>query len=190
MLKSVQDQSEGEQASQLSQRLLEYQRQLKAISTPARTVDVGPIREARAAGQRLKALRLVREMLAQVPGEPALVEEQAILLDYARSLPQLADAQAGRRWEAVRNLSGEILKAHPDDAEVRRLWEAATFNLAVTHLRKYQVAPAQSLFEELVKATGDPEAAQHQRFAAAYLSRPTDPRYQIYVGNIELRVVE
>ncbi|MBP1619675.1 MAG: hypothetical protein H6Q02_442 [Acidobacteria bacterium] len=190
LLKSVQDQSEGEQAQQLSQRLLEYQRQLKASSTPARTVDVGPIREAIAAGQRLKALRLVRDGLAQVPGEPALIEEQAVLLDYARSLPQLADAQAGRRWETVRNLAGEILKAHPDDAEVRRLWEAATFNLAVTHLRKYQVATAQSLFDELVKATGDPEAAQHQRFAAAYLSRPTDPRYQIYVGNIELRVVE
>jgi len=42
----------------------------------------------------------------------------------------------------------------------------------------------------LTITTGDPEAAQHQRFAAAYLSRPTDPRYQIYVGNIELRVVE
>lgn len=190
LLQSVQDQSEGEQASQLSQRLLDYQRQLKARSAPSQTVDVEPIRQAIAAGQRLRALRLIREGLAQVPGEPALLAQQAVILEYARSLPQLADAQAGRRWETVRTVAGEILEQHADDPEVKRLWENATFNLAVTQLRKYQVAQAQALLGELVAATGDEEAARVQKFAASYLSRPTDPRYQIYVGNIELRIAD
>jgi tetratricopeptide (TPR) repeat protein len=190
LLQSVQDQSEGEQASQLSQRLLDYQRQLKARSAPSQTVDVEPIRQAIAAGQRLRALRLIREGLAQVPGEPALLAQQAVILEYARSLPQLADAQAGRRWETVRTVAGEILEQHADDPEVKRLWENATFNLAVTQLRKYQVAQAQALLGELVAATGDEEAARLQKFAASYLSRPTDPRYQIYVGNIELRIAD
>jgi len=190
LLQSVQDQSEGEQASQLSQRLLDYQRQLKARSAPTQTVDVEPIRQAIAAGQRLRALRLIRDGLALVPGEPALLAQQAVILEYSRGLPQLADAQAGRRWETVRTVAGDILEQHADDPEVKRLWENATFNLAVTQLRRYQVAQAQALLGELVKETGDEEAARVQKFAASYLSRPTDPRYQIYVGNIELRIAD
>jgi len=190
LLQSVQDQSEGEQASQLSQRLLDYQRQLKARSAPTQTVDVTPIQQAIAAGQRLRALRLIREGLGMVPGEPALLAQQAVILEYSRGLPQLAEAQAGRRWETVRTVAADILKQHADDPEVKRLWENATFNLAVTQLRKYQVAQAQALLGELVKETGDEEAARVQKFAASYLSRPTDPRYQIYVGNIELRIAD
>jgi hypothetical protein len=190
ILQSVQDQSEGEQASQLSQRLLDYQRQLKARSAPTQTVDVEAIRQAIAAGQRLKALRLIRDGLGQMPGEPALLAQQVVITEFARSLPQLADAQTGRRWETVRTLAADILKQHPDDPEVRRLWENATFNLAVTQLRKYQVASAHTLLGELVKATGDEEAARVQKFAASYLSRPTDPRYNIYVSNIELRIAD
>jgi hypothetical protein len=190
MLQSVQDQSEGEQASQLSQRLLEYQRQLKAKSAPTQAVDVEAIKQAIAAGQRIKALRLIREALGLAPGEPALLAQQAVIVEYARNLPQLADAQSSRRWETVRTVAAEILKQHPDDPEVNRLWANATFNLAVTQLRKYQVAAAHTLLGELAEATGDEEAAQHQRFAAAYLSRPTDPRYNIYVGNIELRIAD
>jgi hypothetical protein len=80
MLQSVQDQSEGELAQQLSQRLLEYQRQLKARSAPAQGASVEPIRQAIAAGQRLRALRLIREGLGLVPGEPALLAQQAVIL--------------------------------------------------------------------------------------------------------------
>jgi tetratricopeptide (TPR) repeat protein len=190
LLQSVQDQSEGEQAAQLSQQLLDFQRQLRARSAPAQGVNVEPIRQAIAAGQRLRALRLIREGLALVPGEPALLAQQAVVLEYARNLPQLADAQSGRRWETVRTVAADILKEHGDDAEVQHLWENATFNLAVTQLRKYQVASAHALLGELVAKTGDEEAARVQKFAASYLSRPTDPRYNIYVGNIELRVAE
>jgi tetratricopeptide (TPR) repeat protein len=190
VLQSMQDQSEGEHAARLSQRLLDYRSQLKAKSAPTQTVDVEAIRQAIASGQRLKALRLIREGLNQVPGEPALLAQQVVLTEYARTLPQLADAQTGRRWETVRTLAADILKQHPDDPEVTRLWENATFNLAVTQLRKYQVASAHTLLDELVKATNDEEAARVQKFAASYLSRPTDPRYNIYVGNIELRIAD
>ena len=81
-------------------------------------------------------------------------------------------------------------KDHSEDAELGKVWAVATYNLAVTSLRKYQVAPANSLLTELVKLGDDPAAAKLQLFARSYLSRPADPRYDLFVNNTELRKVD
>ncbi len=70
------------------------------------------------------------------------------------------------------------------------MWAVATFNVALAALRKYQVAAANSLLSELVRQGDDPQAAKLQAFSKSYLSRPADPRYDLFVNNLEMRKVE
>jgi hypothetical protein len=83
-----------------------------------------------------------------------------------------------------------VLKEHPGDTEAQRIWSVATFNAAVLQLRKYQVAQGHDLLEQLAIASPDPEALRLKDLAKSYLSRPADPRYQIFVTNVELRTLE
>ncbi|MGE5235664.1 MAG: hypothetical protein ACM3O7_04905 [Acidobacteriota bacterium] len=190
LLQSLQGQVEGEQATQLNQRILEYQRRLKAKAAASRKADTAPIRKLLAEGKRLKALRLVREGLAGFPGNADLLALQGEITAYSSSLPTLVNAGAGERWEDVRQLAQQILRDHPGDAEVRKVSENATFNQAVVLLRQYKVPEAHALLDDLVKQSNDPEALRLRDLAKSYLSKPVDPRYQIFVTNVELHPLE
>ncbi|MBZ5587585.1 MAG: hypothetical protein LAO05_03410 [Acidobacteriia bacterium] len=190
LLQSLQGQAEGEQANRVNQRVLEYQHRLKAKAAPKPVADGKVVREALAAGRRVKAMQLVRESLAKVPGDPELTSLQSEITTYAPVIPALANAVASKNWESIRSLAEQVLKGHPEDGESLRLWSVATFNVAVLHLRKYQVAEGHELLVELSKRVSDPDAARLQQLAKSYLSRPADPRYQIYVSNVDLRQLE
>jgi tetratricopeptide (TPR) repeat protein len=190
LLQSLQGQAEGEQANRVNQRVLEYQRRLKLTTAPPPVPESKAVAEAAAAGNRVKAMRMIRDGLARLPGDPELSRLQSEIASYSRVIGTLADAVGGRNWENIRNLSEQVLKEHPDDAEVRHLWSVATFNAAVIHLRKYQVAEGHDLLVQLSKYTQDPEVDRLKELANTYLSRPSDPRYQIFVTNIELRALD
>ncbi|HQT93036.1 MAG: hypothetical protein B7Z61_05480 [Acidobacteria bacterium 37-71-11] len=190
VLQSLQGQVEGEQANRVNQRILEYQRKLKATTAPAPATDSKAVKDALAAGLRVKAMGLVRAGLAKVPGDPELARLESELTAYAPALSPLADAVANKNWDSIRSLADQVLKSHPDDAEVGRLWSAATFNLAVIELRKYKVADGHKLLVELSKRATDPDVERLRELAKSYLSRPVDPRYQIFVSNVELRQVQ
>ena len=190
ILQSLQGQIEGEQANRVNQRVLEYQRRLKAKTAPAPATDAKAVNDALAAGLRVKAMSLVREGLAKVPGDPELTRLESELTAYAPALSPLADAVASKNWDSIRSLADQVLKSHPDDAEALRLWSAATFNLAVLELRKYKVADGHQLLVELSKRTTDPDVERLRELAKSYLARPVDPRYQIFVSNVELRRAE
>jgi tetratricopeptide (TPR) repeat protein len=181
--------AEGEEANQLNQKALEYTRQLRAkAKTPISTaVDA---RKALADGKRLRALQLAREGLARVPGDPELVALRDEVLAYSPAFATIADAAAGKKWDLVRAAAAEVVDRHPGDAEAERLWRAATFNAAVAALRAYQVAAAHRLLVELEKRGDDVEVRRLVELAGSYLSRPVDPRYQIFVGTIETRPLE
>ncbi|MDD5562760.1 MAG: hypothetical protein PHQ91_03525 [Thermoanaerobaculaceae bacterium] len=187
ILQSLQGQIEGEQANRVNQRVLEYQRRLKAKAAPAAVTDTKAIRDALAAGLRVKAMGLVREGLAKVPGDPELADLQSQIMAYAPAISPLADAVANKNWDAIRSLAEQVLNGHPDDAEALHLWSVATFNLAVLELRKYQVADGHELLVALSKRAPDPDVERLRELAKSYLSRPVDPRYQIFVSNVELR---
>lgn len=189
LLQSLQGQAEGDESNQLSQRVLEYQRRLKAQAAASRRTDTSPIREELAAGRRVKALRMVREALAKAPSDPDLTALQAEIVQSSPILPALLDAFAAGRWESARQLASQSLKAR-DDADVRRVWATATFNQAVVALRQYKVAEANGLLEELVKVTDDAEARRLKEMSVSYLSKPVDPRYQIFVSNLQMRALE
>jgi tetratricopeptide (TPR) repeat protein len=190
VLQSLQGQVEGEQANRVNQRILEYQRKLKAKTAPAPATDSKAVKDALAAGLRVKAMGLIRAGLAKVPGDPELARLESELTAYAPGLSPLADAVANKNWDSIRSLADQVLKSHPDDAEVLRLWSAATFNLAVIELRKYKVADGHELLVELSKRATDPDVERLRELAKSYLSRPVDPRYQIFVSNVELRQAE
>jgi tetratricopeptide (TPR) repeat protein len=181
--------AEGEEANQLNQKALEYTRQLRAKSKPA-VSQSSAARIALDEGKRLKALQLARDGLAKVPGDPELVALQEEITSYSQGFGQLADAIAGGRWESARVCATQILERHPGDPEAERLRQAATFNAAVAALRAYQVAAAHRLLLELGGKGDDPEVKRLTEMAGSYLSRPVDPRYQIFVGTIALRPVE
>jgi len=190
LLQSLQGQTEGEQANRVNQRVLEYQRRLKVKTAPPQVPESKAVADAVAAGNRVKAMRMIRDGLARVPGEPELLRLQSEIASYSPIIGALADAVGGRNWENIRTLSEQALKEHPDDAEVRRLWSVATFNAAVVHLRKYQVAEGHELLVQLSKYSQDPEVDRLRELANTYLTRPADPRYQIFVTNIELRALD
>jgi hypothetical protein len=181
--------AEGEEANRLNQRALEYTRQLRAKnrSGPA---AAGEARKALIEGRRLKAMLLVREGLAKVPGDPELVAVENEIVAYSPAYVALADAVASRKWESVRASAARILERYPGEEEAERHWRAATFNAAVAALRGYQVAAAHRLLQELQSKGDDPEVKRLTEMAGSYLSRPVDPRYQIFVGTIALRPLE
>ncbi|HVN76371.1 MAG TPA: hypothetical protein VMT19_08650 [Thermoanaerobaculaceae bacterium] len=190
LLQSLQGGIEGELANRVNQRVLEYQRRLKAASAPKPVASDQAVKNALAASHHVKAMILVREGLAKVPGDAGLVKLQSEITAYDPAIPALADAVAGKNWESIRSLTDQILKNHPEDPEALHLWSVATFNIAVLHLRKYQVAEGHELLVELSKRVTDPDADRLQQLAKSYLSRPVDPRYQIFVSNVDLRQVD
>jgi len=52
------------------------------------------------------------------------------------------------------------------------------------------VAQGHDLLVQLSIVSPDPETMRLKDLAKSYLSRPADPRYQIFVTNIELRTLE
>jgi tetratricopeptide (TPR) repeat protein len=190
LLQSLEGQAEGGQANQVNQRVLEYQRRLKAKAAPQPVADAKIVGDALASGRRVKAMRLLRDGLAKVPGDPELLKLQSEITTYSPTVPALADAIGNGNWETIRNLAGQVLKEHPDDSEVRRIWTVATFDAAILQLRKYQVAQGHDLLVELVKQAPDAEVQRLEELAKSYLSRPADPRYQIFVTNVELRTLD
>lgn len=190
VLENLSGQLEGEQANLVNERIQSLKKRLKAQATPVPSFDTKAIRATMEGGQRLKAWQMVQDGLAKVPSEPELLAIQGELTSYSASLPSLAAALREGNWEGVRQLSDRMRQDHPEDAELDRVWAVGTYNLAVASLRKYQVAPANSLLGELIKLGDDPAAVKLQQFARSYLSRPADPRYEIFVNNIELRKVD
>ncbi|HYB24152.1 MAG TPA: hypothetical protein VED41_10165 [Solirubrobacteraceae bacterium] len=190
LLQSLQGQAEGEQANRIGQRLLNYERRLKAKAAAPKGPDLTPARSALEAGNHVKALALVREALAKAPADPELNRLQAEIVAYSPEIPSLADAVARHNWESVRQLSADLVRAHPGDAEASTLWTVASYNFAVLLLRKYQVAQAHEVLGELAKTANDPDVDHLRQFAKSYLARPADPRYQFFVTDIELRAVK
>ncbi|MFI5142838.1 MAG: hypothetical protein ACHQHM_02275, partial [Thermoanaerobaculales bacterium] len=190
LLQSLQGQAEGEPANRINQRLLDYQRKLRAKTAPPKGADVAPIKSALAAGNQVKALQLVRDGLAKAPSDPELNHLQAEIVAYSPVVPALADAVSRRNWESIRQLSTDLMKAHPGDVEASQLWAVASYNFAVLLLRKYQVAQAHEALVELAKSADDPEVDHVRQFAKSYLARPADPRYQFFVTDLELRAVK
>jgi tetratricopeptide (TPR) repeat protein len=190
VLQSLQGGVEGEAANRVNQRVLEYQRRLKASTAPKPVANGQVVMDALAAGRRVKAMALVREGLAKAPGDAELTRLQSEITSYDGAISALSDAVAAKNWESIRSLTDQMLKNHPEDAESLRLWSVATFNVAVLHLRKYQVAEGHELLVELSKRVSDPDADRLQQLAKSYLSRPVDPRYQIFVSNVDLRQVD
>lgn len=189
LLKSLQGQTDGDESTQLSERVLEYQRRLKAQTAASRKTDTSPIREELNRGRRVKALRMVREALSKAPSDPDLTALQAEIVQSSPNLPALLDAFAAGRWESARQIASQSLRVR-DDADVRRVWATASFNQAVVALRQYKVAEANGLLEELVKVNDDAEARRLKEMSASYLSKPVDPRYQIFVSNLQMRALE
>jgi tetratricopeptide (TPR) repeat protein len=192
LLKSLQatEPLDGSIGNQVNQRILDYQRRLRSKATPPPTVPDKPIRDALAQGRRVEALRLVRQGLTRVPGDSELTRMQSEILAYSSTLGALADAVDARDMEKVRRNAQSLLDQHPDDAEARGLWSAATFNLALVMLRKYQVGSAKALLDELARRGDDEEIDRMRAFADRYIAKPVDPRYQIFVTNVELRPLE
>ena len=190
LLQSLQGGVEGETANRVNQRVLEYQRRLKASMAPKPAANGQAVKDALGAGRRVKAMGLVRESLAKFPGDAELTKLQSEITAYDAAIPALSDAVAARNWESIRSLADQVLKNHAEDTESLRLWSVATFDVALLHLRKYQVAEGHDLLVELSKRASDPDADRLQLLAKSYLSRQVDPRYQIFVSNVDLRQVD
>jgi hypothetical protein len=192
LLKSLQatEQLDGSVGNQVNQQILAYQRTLRSQAARTPSVVREPVREALAGGKRVKALRLVREALDRAPGDVELTQLQGEILAYSSFLAPLADAVDSHDMDKVRRNAQRLLEQHPDDAEARGLYDAATFNQALLMLRKYQVGAAKSLLDELARRGSDAEIDRVREFADRYTSRPVDPRYQIFVTNVELRPLE
>ncbi|NCO69348.1 MAG: hypothetical protein GW878_02350 [Acidobacteria bacterium] len=190
VLQSIQAQADGEQAKEISRRLLDYQRRLRAKAAQAKAVDLGPIRQAVAEGHRLKALQLIAESLVQAPGDLGLEAIRGEIVAWASALPDLLRTVQKGDWEGAQRAAAAIREQHPGDAAAQRAWQAATYNRAVALARAYRVAEANGVITQLANETTDADIERLRDMTKTYLTRPADPRYDIFVRNIELRPVE
>ena len=181
---------EGPQGQEVTQRVLELRRQLRARPTPTPALDTSKIREAISAGRRLTAMSLVREVRARAAGSPELDALAQELAAYSPALPAASEAVAQGQWEIARQRLAQILREHPDDAVVQQAWTAATYNHAVALLQRYEIAAANALLTELAGRSRDEQVVRLKDLATSYLSRPVDPKYEIFVGSLEFRRVE
>jgi hypothetical protein len=94
--------------------------------------------------------------------------------------------EAGNLETAAR-ISEQILSARPDDREIRGIWVNANYNRALLLLRRYQVVAAFTILERVVARHGDEEVRRLMDFAGAYRTRPRDPRFDLFVTNLEFR---
>ncbi|MCS7181659.1 MAG: hypothetical protein NZ869_00880 [Thermoanaerobaculum sp.] len=178
---------EGSEANEVQQRILEYQRKLKVQTRPAPSVDLTPAREALASGRYFKALRLLREAAKQLPQDEQLRQTMAQVTAYDASLPALADAWERGNWEGAVRLLTNMVEAHPQDGELQQAWQVARYNWALVLLRGFEVAEAARVLEGLAKDSNDPEVGRLHELARSYLSRSVDPRYKIFVNNLNFR---
>jgi len=181
---------EGPQGQEITQRVLELRRQLRARPSPTPALDTSKIREAIASGRRLTAMNLVREARARAAGSPELDAIAQELALYSSALPGASEAAAQGQWELARQRLAQIVREHPDDAAMQQAWEAASYNYAVSLLQRYEIAVANAVLTELASRSRDPQVMRLKDLATSYLSRPVDPRYEIFVGSLEFRRVE
>jgi len=187
LLQSVQGLAEGEQGNRLNQSVLEVQHALKVHAAASGKSVAVPAREAFTAGRLMKALLLARGAQMKSPGNPELMALQNEIAAAAPGVPPLVDALQARNWEVGRQLASQLKEQRPGDAEAQKAWVVMSFNYAVTLLRKYQVVAAHDVLDDLARDASDPEVARLRELAKSYLAKPSDPRYQIFVTNIELR---
>jgi len=178
---------EGPEANAVQQRILEYQRRLKAQAPPPPTVDTEPIRKALGEGRHLAAARLWREANKKAPGDEAVRQLGQEILGFAASLPSLAEAWERGNWETAASLAEALAGEHPEHQELVEASRVARYNRAVQLLRSFEVAEAAKLLDKLAKEKDDPELRRLFEFAKSYLSRPVDPRYKIFVANLAFR---
>ncbi len=176
-------------APTVSRKILDYTRQLRSRPTPVPKTDLSVIRKAISEGHRFEAMRLIDAGLDQTPGEPGLVALKQEIADYAPSLPGLVSAAAAGRWQPARERAVQLREEHPGDPEAVRAWEATTFNLALQMLRKYEIATAHRLLGELSDTVSDPQVDKLEDLAESYLSRPVDPRYEIFLESVDFRSI-
>jgi tetratricopeptide (TPR) repeat protein len=190
LLKSVQVMAEGEQGNRLNQKVLEVQHALKVRAAASTRSVAVPAREAFASGRPVKALLLARSAQVKSPGNPELMALQNEIAAAAPGVPRLVDALQARNWDVGRQAATQLKEDRPGDAEAQKAWVVTSFNYSVTLLRKYQVVAAHDVLDELAHATDDPEVMRLRDLAKSYLAKPSDPRYQIFVTNIELRSLD
>jgi tetratricopeptide (TPR) repeat protein len=190
VLESMQNQVHGEQLNLLIDRAKEYRGKLVRKATPVPVIDTQVVRDAIAASQRLKASRLIEDGLSKNPTDLELTRLKNEIIAYSPAYQPMQKAINSRSWETVMRLAEQVLDQHGDDPEAKRIWASSAYNFSVELLGKYQVAQAHSLLQQLVKKQDDPEAERLDQFAKSYLSRPVDPRYKIFVDNVETRKVE
>lgn len=181
---------EGPQGQEITQRVLELRRQLRARPTPPPALDTSKIREAIAAGKRLSAMAMVREARAKAAGSPELDAIAQELALYSPALPVASEAIAQGQWDTARARLAQVMRDHPDDLAMQQAWEAATYNHAVNLLRRYEIATANAVLTELASRVQDSQIARLKDLATTYLSRPVDPKYEIFVNTLEYRAVE
>lgn len=178
---------DGPEANQVQQRILEYQRKLKAQKPAQPAIDLTPITRALGEGRRFQAARLLLAEIKKSPLAEELRPLMAQITAYEPGLPTLSEAWERQNWERAANLLQEMVQAHPEDQELRQASQIARYNYGLKLLRNFSVAEATRVFEQLYQETNDPEIGRVLEMTKSYLTRSVDPRYTIFVNNLSFR---
>ncbi|MGQ9494760.1 MAG: tetratricopeptide repeat protein [Thermoanaerobaculaceae bacterium] len=178
---------DGPEANQVQQRILEYQKKLKAQKPAQPAIDLTPITQALGEGRRFQAARLLLAESKKAPLGEELRPLMAQITAYEPGLPTLSEAWERQNWERAAHLLQEMVQAHPQDQELRQASQIARYNYGLKLLRNFSVAEATRVFEQLYQETNDPEIGRLLDMTRSYLSRSVDPRYTIFVNSLRLR---
>lgn len=178
---------DGPEANQVQQRILEYQRRLKAQKPTQPAIDLTPVTQALEEGRHFQAARLLLAESQKAPLGEELRPLMAQITAYEPALPTLIGIWERQNWERAAYLLQEMVQLHPEDQELRQAFEIARYNYGLKLLRSFHVAEATKVFEQLYRETNDPEIARLLEMTKSYLTRSVDPRYTIFVNGLSFR---
>lgn len=178
---------DGPEANQVQQRILEYQKRLKAQKPAQPAIDLTPIKQALGEGRHFQAARLLLAESKKSPLGEELRPLMAQITAFEPGLPTLIEAWERQNWERAANLLQEMVQAHPEDQELRQASQIARYNYGLKLLRSFSPAEATRIFEQLHQETNDPEVGRLLEMTRSYLTRSVDPRYTIFLNSLNFR---
>jgi tetratricopeptide (TPR) repeat protein len=162
-----------------------------AVATPVPTPipeGLTACRELLEEGRWMAAYERAMSELRAHPNDPGLQEVRQQILEVEPVAADLYGAARSGDYRAAIDLSKALLEKRPDDSEVVAAYERFLFNAALTELRAFNLANAETYLMELQqRQPEDDEIPRIMEFVDTYKTRPVDMQLEIFVGSLSER---
>jgi tetratricopeptide (TPR) repeat protein len=162
-----------------------------AVATPVPTPipeGLTACRELLEEGRWMAAYERAMSELRTYPNDAGLEEVRNHILEVEPAAADLYGAVRSGDYRAAIDLSKALLEKRPDDPEMVVAYDRFLFNAALSELRAFNLANAETYLLELQqRQPEDVEIPRILEFVNTYKTRPVDMQLEIFVGSLSER---